>query len=87
MVPMRILMDVEKDPIYSDAEEPKRLAPDALSAVSAVGVLTKGMESGLPAVIVRVDLPDGTFVLAQTSLRLFQAAAIAFKARYGDLVG
>lgn len=87
MVPMRILMDVEKDPIFSDAEDSKRLAPEALSAVSAVGILTDGMKSGLPAVIVRVDLPDGTFVVAQTSLRLFQAAAIAFKARYGEVLG
>lgn len=49
-----------------------------------VAVLSQGMASGAPSVAVRVDLPDGRSVVAQTSLKLFLTAADAFKARYGD---
>jgi hypothetical protein len=50
-----------------------------------VAVLDKGMASGLPSVCIRVDLPDGTVVLAETSARLFAAAGHAVMAKYPDL--
>jgi len=50
-----------------------------------VACLTGGMTSGLPSVTFRIDLPDGKVVLAETSLRLFQIAAAAITARFGDV--
>lgn len=47
--------------------------------------LPGGMQSGKPSCTIRVDLPGGKVVLAETSLLLFQSAARAFTARYGDL--
>lgn len=49
-----------------------------------VAVLEGGMASGAPSVALRVDLPDGKVVVAETSLKLFLAAADALKARFGD---
>lgn len=83
MIPMRIVMDVEENPIMTKEELGSRLFPDDLPIVTALGVLTAGTDSGRPVVIVRIDLPDGKIVLGQTSLRLFQGASTAFAARYG----
>lgn len=46
--------------------------------------LEGGMASGLPSVAMRLDLPDGRVVVAETSLVLFLTAADGLKARYGD---
>lgn len=50
-----------------------------------VAVLDKGMASGRPSVAVRLDLPDGRIVVAETTARLFCAAGRAIAARYPDL--
>lgn len=52
-----------------------------------VAPLDHGMASGAPSVAFLFELPDGKYVLAETSLKLFQAAYIAFKAKFGDLLG
>lgn len=46
--------------------------------------LDGGMVSGNPSVAIRLDLPDGKTVIAETSLALFLTAADALKSRYGD---
>lgn len=50
-----------------------------------VAILQGGMKSGRPSVTIRVDLPDGRTVLAETSARLFCTAARAFMAKYPEL--
>jgi len=46
--------------------------------------LHEGMTSGKPSVSIRLDLPNGTIVVAETSLALLLTAADALKAHYGD---
>jgi len=46
-----------------------------------VAYLSKGMVGGLPSITMKIECKDGRVVLAQTSLRLFLAAAAAFKAK------
>lgn len=58
--------------------------PPTEAVFAAVAALPAGMASGRPSIALRVDLPDGSVVVAQTSYRLFQAAARALAARYGD---
>lgn len=53
------------------------------SAVLSVAVLPGGMASGRPSVAIRVDLPDGRVLIAETSWALLGAAARAIAARYG----
>ncbi len=49
-----------------------------------VSALADGMASGAPSVAIRIDLPNGEVVLAETSLALFLMAADALRVRYGD---
>ena len=46
----------------------------------AIARLPRGMASGRSSVAIRVDLPDGRVVVAETSMALFLACAGAFKA-------
>jgi uncharacterized protein (UPF0371 family) len=46
-----------------------------------VALLPGGMSSGKASVAIRIDLPDGRTVIAQTSQELFDAAARAFRGR------
>ena len=50
-----------------------------------VCTLDGGMTSGNPSVAIRIDLPDGSVVVAETSVRLFQMAAAAMRGKYGDV--
>lgn len=51
-----------------------------------VAALKAGTKEGRPSVAIRIDLPDGTVVIAETTLRLFKVAAAALEAKYkGDL--
>jgi hypothetical protein len=50
-----------------------------------IATLDGGMASGKPSVTIRVDLPDGKHVLAETSARVFCTAARAIMAKYPDL--
>jgi hypothetical protein len=45
-----------------------------------IALLKAGMGSGKSSVTIRIDLPDGKIVLAETSLALFIAAAEALAA-------
>ena len=49
-----------------------------------LAVLTNGMQSGKPSVALRIDLPDGKIIVAETSLALFAMAARGIRARYED---
>lgn len=47
--------------------------------------LEGGMVDGRPSIAIRIDLPDGRIVVAETSLRLFQMANAALLGRFGDV--
>ncbi len=49
-----------------------------------VGGMPEGTDSGKPTVMVALDLEDGVFLVAETTLALFLTAADGLKARYGD---
>lgn len=50
-----------------------------------VAVLDRGMTSGAPSLSLRIDLPDGRTVIAETSARLFVSVARIIGAKYPDL--
>jgi hypothetical protein len=50
-----------------------------------VAVLSGGMASGRPSLMLRIDLPDGQIVMAETSARLFCLAARVIQAKFPDL--
>ena len=77
MIGMKIHLD--GDGIWPDLVE-KQVREGEIE----VAALQGGLKSGLPSVAIRLDLEDGSVVFAQTSMRLFLAAADAFRARYGS---
>lgn len=85
MINMTLIMDSEGAwPELQGKAKLVTLMGDAAPAMQ-VGVLPHGMTSGRPSVTFRLDLPDGTTVLAETSARLFCGAARAIMAKYPDL--
>lgn len=50
-----------------------------------VATLDGGLASGRPSVAIRIDLPDGKTIVAETTARLFCSAAKAIQAKYPDL--
>lgn len=48
--------------------------------VIEIAMLRGGTKSGKPSLSIRIDLPDGKVVIAETTLDLFVTAARAFEA-------
>ncbi len=77
---------LEGDGAFADlATQPERIiTKDAALTITA---LSGGTVGGRPSVMLRLDLPDGRVVLAETTMRLFLMAADALRARYGVELG
>lgn len=83
MIPMTIILD--GDNAWPDLKD-KDIVHLANGAKPVqVAVLPGGLRSGRPSVALRIDLPDGRVVIAETTARLFVTAARAIMARYPDL--
>ena len=50
-----------------------------------VALIDHGMASGRPSIAIRLDLPDGQTVIAETTARLFVSAARGIESRYPNL--
>lgn len=83
MLAMDIKLD--GDGIWSDLEDGKRPIHRVDDGVLRICTLKGGMQGGNPSVAIRLDLPNGETVVAQTSVRLWQQAAAAMRGRYGDV--
>lgn len=57
---------------------------DVIHVTDPIGMtgLAGGMESGATSVAIRIDLPDGRVVIAETSLALLLSAGRALAARF-----
>lgn len=80
---MRIILQEPAWPEI-DRDDPRVIWLGEGSPPIGVTGLEGGMKSGKPSAALRLDLPDGRIVIAETSLALFLTAADALKARYGD---
>lgn len=70
---------LEGDAVWPDLHGKPMLTAE----IASVCALQGGMSTGAPSVAFRLELEDGQVVVGQTSLRLFLAAADAFRAKYG----
>lgn len=78
---LAVTANVDIDPWTDLTPDQLPLNTDGLSAgLTRIGVLPNGTRSGRATVFLEVVLPDGTRVLAETSLRLFLTAAAAVRA-------
>lgn len=66
---------------YPDLDADKIISVEQVD----IFVLDAGTQSGRPSVALKIDLPDGQTVVAQTTARLFCTHARAIMARYPDL--
>ncbi|MGH6967771.1 MAG: hypothetical protein ACREEN_01525 [Stellaceae bacterium] len=80
MIQMNVILN--GDNCWPDLKDKKiiHLANDA--PPMQVALLDGGLQSGRPSVALRVDLPDGQVLVAETTARLFCAAARAIMAKY-----
>ena len=69
------------DKAWPDLDEKAAAGKLVETQTIAIALLPGGMASGKASVGIRIDLPDGTVVLAQTSHELFESAARAFRVR------
>jgi uncharacterized membrane protein len=76
-----IELDLEGDLAFKDLvgrySDVIHLSNDAVIKIAALG---GGMKSGLPSLAIRLDLPDGKVVIAETSLALFLSTADLLRA-------
>lgn len=78
MIPLRILLE-------ADGKLPELAHARIRGAViGTISTLTGGLTSGKASVAVIGKLPDGSYALLETSVRLFLNAAAAIRARHGD---
>lgn len=83
MIGLHIKLD--EDPAWPDlAEQRERIIHLAEGTVIEVAALAGGMQSGRTSLALRIDLPDGQVVIAETSLRLFLNAARVLQAKYPE---
>lgn len=83
MIPMTIIM--KGDNAWPDLAGKDVIHLSNGAPPLQVAVLDGGMQSGRPSVALRVDLPDGKVVIAETTARLLCTAAKAIMAKYPDL--
>jgi hypothetical protein len=78
---LNITVDLEQHPWTDITHENTPLNAGGLSAgVTRIGLMPRGTTGGLSTVMMEVVLPDGTKVIAETTLRLFRSAASAILA-------
>lgn len=84
-MPCAMTVKLDGDGAFQDLSE-KYGAPIHLGEGTdiRVGALVGGMTSGKTSLALGFVLPDGRFVLAETSLRLFLTVASILRARFPD---
>lgn len=86
MPKIKLTMDLEKEPWLELAklrEEGKVITAMGNEAADLwLGAIPGRMTSGEPSLAIAIQLPDGTFVVSETSLKLLISAADILKAAY-----
>ena len=72
---------VLREPAWPDLKDRR---DEVIHVTGPIGItaLPGGMSSGATSVMLRIDLPDGRVVLAESSLALFVAAVRALQGRF-----
>ena len=80
MIGMRVLPKVDENGGMPELSGRTCVRTETFTVTSLRG----GMGSGKPSVALIVDLPDGSYVMAETSLALFIMAARALEGAHAD---
>lgn len=81
MIPLQIILDVERDQFPDfPGEEVRKVHPDGEPwLVTGIGLLRHGTQKGNAVVFVKVTLPDGSHAIAQTTWKLLRTAVDGLK--------
>lgn len=71
------------DGVWKDLQDKKNQVIHVTDGIS-IGRLSHGMQSGKSSVAIRIDLPDGKVVIAETSMANFLNSARIFNANEQD---
>ena len=80
---IRMVAIIAREGAWRDLEDKEVIHLANEAPPIQVAPLRGGMASGRTSVAIRVDLPNGRAVVAETSLRLFLQTADVLRARYG----
>jgi hypothetical protein len=84
MPTMRITVVHKEDPApWGDLLDRKVLALDPETPWHVV-IIEAGMDSGAPSIALRIDLEDGTPLIAETSLAAWLTATAAFRGAFPE---
>ena len=86
MSELKIILNME-DKAGSILEGEDWSLPMTTARILALGCMPRGMASGKTSIGITMLGEDGKPIYAEMSLKMFQLAAVAFKARYGDETG
>lgn len=83
MPELQLTLDLENAP-WRDIMDKPLLNPQVDGHYQAaklvrIGLLAGGMVEGAPSIAMAIEMPDGSYLLAETSWRLFTTTAKAFK--------
>lgn len=74
MIPLDITLNIDNTP-WQECDGIAELA-----AISRIGLLPNGTASGQPVVMIKMEMPDGSIAVGQTTWKLFRGAARALSA-------
>lgn len=81
-----LILHLDGEGVFPDVAGPGKLTYLGRNAQPIrLAVIEKGTAAGRPSVAIRLDLADGHIVIAETTARLFCAAARAIVAKYPNL--
>lgn len=79
-----LIINLDGDEAWPDLKDKEIIHLGDDAPPIRISALSGGMKSGRPSVAIRIDLPGNKSIVAETSMRLFLAAARTFEARYGE---
>lgn len=82
---MPVMKVILEEPAWADIADKAVIHLGSDAPPIQIAAMIGGMSGGAPSVAIRIDLPDGRIVVAETSLRLFQMANAALLGRFGDV--
>lgn len=84
MPAIKVILD--GDSCWPDLVEKKHIWIGNEGGAIEIAALPRGMEKGRTSLAIRINLPNGNVIVAETSLALLQGANLAFTTRYGNQI-
>ena len=78
---LNVITNIDEANSWRDIHEKRDKVLHLTDPKIGIARVPEGMESGASSVMIRIDLPNGTIIMAETTMALFLACADVFKAK------